>query len=421
MSEDINSREVSLIDEKIGSFYLGFGGGSSTSLIKTPLTFDSFEPLAHEHSVCSVDLNKEVQTREFIHKKQRQRMQIVDLNRYRFDEYSNCTGNLIKEHYFPEIFRGVYCVRYAHDGKYLVVGYGSGAVNLYHTEDYTKIKNVVTGSEASYPITSICYLPSFTDHIFFVSTSEGFVLLYNQERDQLIRFIRQARNEINCVDVNHTCTNLITAGSKKDVRIYDLNTSMLISHYVRNSIGADSHLFNNYHKNRVFTVKFLLDDQNIFLSGGWDKTVRIWDLRLKAACVGTIQGPCISGEAVDARGNLILTGSWEPKNALNLWDIRTKSLISVITPYNPKHFHDEHYVLAAQFFNGDNENDVILVGSLGYKSVDVISLKLNLLLYSFFAEKSCMAVHSYENDITFGDMDTVLNNVNFNMNKEAQL
>ena len=34
------------------------------------------------------------------------------------------------------------------------------------------------------------------------------------------------------------------------------------------------------HSNRVFSVKFSQDDDNVVLSAGWDNTVQIWDIRM---------------------------------------------------------------------------------------------------------------------------------------------
>lgn len=60
---------------------------------------------------------------------------------------------------------------------------------------------------------------------------------------------------------------------------------------------------------------------NIFsrpqVSGGWDKTVLVWDLRVGRA-VRSIHGPYICGEAVDVSGSTLLTGSWRREAPLQV-------------------------------------------------------------------------------------------------------
>lgn len=63
------------------------------------------------------------------------------------------------------------------------------------------------------------------------------------------------------------------------------------------------------HTNRIFKVKFIEDQPNLFLSGGWDCTMFLWDVRTNKA-VGSTFGPCISGDAIDTQNNLILAGSY---------------------------------------------------------------------------------------------------------------
>lgn len=56
------------------------------------------------------------------------------------------------------------------------------------------------------------------------------------------------------------------------------------------------------------------------MSGGWDCTIFIWDVR-QTKPVNSFFGPCISGDSIDYKNNLILTGSYRERGALELWDI----------------------------------------------------------------------------------------------------
>ncbi len=63
------------------------------------------------------------------------------------------------------------------------------------------------------------------------------------------------------------------------------------------------------HTNRVFSVKFDKDDPNMLCSGGWDNTIKIWDLR-EGGPVRSIYGAYICGDALDIHDGYILSGSW---------------------------------------------------------------------------------------------------------------
>ena len=73
------------------------------------------------------------------------------------------------------------------------------------------------------------------------------------------------------------------------------------------------------------------DDPQLLLSAGWDNTVHFWDLRAGES-VGSLYGPHVCGDALDVRGSEVLTGAYKPTKQLQLWDVRTRELISTV-PY----------------------------------------------------------------------------------------
>ncbi len=37
------------------------------------------------------------------------------------------------------------------------------------------------------------------------------------------------------------------------------------------------------HENRVFCLKWNPEDENVVVSGGWDRSVHFWDIRMKTS------------------------------------------------------------------------------------------------------------------------------------------
>lgn len=62
------------------------------------------------------------------------------------------------------------------------------------------------------------------------------------------------------------------------------------------------------HTNRIFCTKFLPDDPNVVLSGGWDRIMKIYDTRVGKP-VGQILGPSVSGDSIDVAGDEIVAGN----------------------------------------------------------------------------------------------------------------
>ena len=79
-------------------------------------------------------------------------------------------------------------------------------------------------------------------------------------------------NHLFCLDFNSTGTLLAVGGRDCHVRIYDETTkSLALTMKERGDLPG--------HSNRIFCVKFNPIDTNILLSGGWDNTVQVYDIR----------------------------------------------------------------------------------------------------------------------------------------------
>jgi WD40 repeat protein len=89
------------------------------------------------------------------------------------------------------------------------------------------------------------------------------------------------------------------------------------------------------HSNRIFAVTFHPLEKDIILSGGWDNTIQIWDARISGNGQGAVRsmfGAHLCGDALQVTpdGNYVISGSWRPDDALQIWDFRSGKLISSI-------------------------------------------------------------------------------------------
>jgi COMPASS component SWD3 len=140
------------------------------------------------------------------------------------------------------------------------------------------------------------------------------------------RYRADPLNPLYCLDYRSDAEMFAASGKDHAVNVYDETTKALVQ-----KMGGQGS-WKSGHSNRVFSLKFNPNDENILLSGGWDNTVQIWDVRAGIS-VRNIFGPHICGDAIDVQNGMILTGSWREGNQLQIWDFGSGKLIEDI-PWN---------------------------------------------------------------------------------------
>ena len=117
----------------------------------------------------------------------------------------------------------------------------------------------------------------------------------------------------------------------------------------------------------------------------------LWDARTDKA-VASVFGPCISGESLDVKNNLVLSGSYRDKEPLELYDLRNfKKLCEIETQTKlgdrlnyvsncqfGKNKNNENYIIAGSCMNN---NVVIFKKDLVYKA-DVVASYIGNAVYS---------------------------------------
>ena len=196
--------------------------------------------------------------------------------------------------------------------------------------------------------------------------------MWHYHSGKLLSTIEEPGNDINFISYRKDGLKFVTCGSDKIVRVYDsltLKLEVLLESGTENKTSG--------HSNRVFCAKFHPKDPNLLISGGWDDTLQIWDLRLKKS-IRSIYGPHICGDAIDLddEGNRILTGSYKSESPLQVWDWATGKLLSNISwNMNDTESMKACYVYSASFSKGREcsagpcQNRFILAGGTNLNEV----------------------------------------------------
>ena len=197
------------------------------------------------------------------------------------------------------------------------------------------------------------------EYIAATTVSNGTVHLWSidgeKRKSHTLGAALEEGNETLVATFSPSGAKLVTAGSDKTVRVYDVNgttaspaqssTQASPSHsqvvpteepesptspikppaplvLTRSFVcGIDNHGQDTLGpNNRIFAAHFY--DENIFLVGGWETPVLLYDARSPKDAQGVFKGPHVSGNAIDTKDNLIVVGSDRQSDQIQVFDIR---------------------------------------------------------------------------------------------------
>lgn len=264
---------------------------------------------------------------------------------------------------------GIYSVNFSFNAKYLVAGCGNGAIQVYECVPGKKRRPLKHGSLYGLPITTAKFFP-FKDDQLITASADGTLTCWDLESWNFYKKIDEPHNEISTLDFSHDGKIFATAGKDRNIRVYDTSTLQL-----KLTFGGTDYLEVTQedvvapeagHGRKVFALKFHPFDDNIFLTGGWDRCIKVWDVRADQV-VRSIYGPYICGDGIDIWEDSVLTASWVARDALQIWDYGSGRMIEII-PF-PSDEHGE-FLYVGRFCGS---GDVIAAGGSGTSDLKIIN------------------------------------------------
>lgn len=285
---------------------------------------------------------------------------------YEKDEIKNSAYKVTERAKLGSIDRQTFCVRFDYQDKYLASGHNDGTIRIYNLMTEKEAFIINKDMEDPAPITNIKWrpprAPSITKNVMITVCANGALQHWHTTSGKLLHTIYDEFNQLLGADYKADGCMFATAGSDTVVRVYDEATRKLVSELTSSVSGKSGH------SNRVFCCKFDQDDENILLTGGWDHTIQIWDLRQKAA-LRSIYGPKICGEAIDICDGFAVTGSYRPDNQIEIWKIDTGEPVISIDWNEALASETPCNLYSLQFRKG--RNDVLIAGGAGANEVKV--------------------------------------------------
>ena len=221
----------------------------------------------------------------------------------------------------------VFVSKFSPDGTMLAAGCGDGAIRVFDANTGKLNYNLNIAANAL-PTTALAWRPtteaSRTRNVLIAANADGAVQHWHVTSGRCLHEINDPENSLFTVNYSSDGKKFATAGKDYAIRIYDEATKTLVS-----TMEGGYHAITKGHSNRVFSLKFDKTDDNIVVSGGWDNTVQIWDLRIERS-VRSFYGPHVCGDGVDIHQGTILTGSYRQNEQLQTWDFGTGKLIDNI-------------------------------------------------------------------------------------------
>ncbi|XP_072944038.1 uncharacterized protein [Epargyreus clarus] len=286
---------------------------------------------------------------------------------------------------------------YAPNGSHIIVGHSSGMIQL----------NTSVDDPPEFCIRADPAVESMTTQFYGTPGISS----------NATPFITQ-RSAALSLSVTADETKIVVGYADSSIKVYDLETQEADLTYKVHKLRLQfiPKKLQRMHFGQVCALRCHDQRSFVFASGAWDQTLRIWDIRCKVGCVMTFEGVDICSDSIDLNRDHCIAGSWQPTEALTVWDLVARKRLNVVRVQNRRPNVDGEYIHACRYWRStmyNRKGKYAIIGGSGTNCVEVVNLHNRYIACSYPAAGSVLAVASHQERIAFGGTAPVLNIVSF--------
>ncbi|XP_072944036.1 uncharacterized protein [Epargyreus clarus] len=338
---------------------------------------------------------------------------------------------------------------YTPGGNYLIVGHSSGMIQMRHGSTGTVLCTLRNIQFPPKPVYALEY-SRFEERICYAACTDGAVYRIeipnlNTSVDDPPEFCIRAdpavesmttqfygtpgissnatpfitqRSAALSLSVTADETKIVVGYADSSIKVYDLETQEADLTYKVHKLRLQfiPKKLQRMHFGQVCALRCHDQRSFVFASGAWDQTLRIWDIRCKVGCVMTFEGVDICSDSIDLNRDHCIAGSWQPTEALTVWDLVARKRLNVVRVQNRRPNVDGEYIHACRYWRStmyNRKGKYAIIGGSGTNCVEVVNLHNRYIACSYPAAGSVLAVASHQERIAFGGTAPVLNIVSF--------
>lgn len=151
--------------------------------------------------------------------------------------------------------------------------------------------------------------------LVFSGLANGKLLVHEVNKKLCLRNYQHHKLQINSIDVAANLTDVLSCSNDLSLRIFNLSRTEPVL------------TFEKAHSDYVKVAKYI--DENVILSGGFDKNIKLWDVRAGTKAVKSLLNQYIVNDLNILDETVFLSTA---ENFVNRWDLGTGKVLQQVNP-----------------------------------------------------------------------------------------